>query len=1102
MEDLQDKIIELMDLFDGEVTTADKIDRPQQALDREMFEDANKRFNKAGGGMLVQPSADGSRPGYDGRKNRKVSYDTENKIVREYNKYLVDEITSGDLSKSLTFKSWLKENKTPAVFEKTYNAHSKNLLDVKPASIYDAKVGLVKTFVERANEQGQFVEKKKILQLIGRDQTPGVKKKKHKYIINIRKELDKLDSREDKVHKALNRLFNNELVFVTDPDFYKKFPSDKEAGSITRMLIQETGLTGPTIRQHRATWKKDGSKVPFFSTKKGKEQLKIIEHMNLKMGKVGESTFDGFNFNDLMEYGANSKKGGMYYKSATGSDFFRNPNNVVRDFVIRHFDNNSKFGGKSKLIKVFKKGTNTEIKYEAGKRLTDFDFTYKGKRYGSNELAKEYLKWTRGESTPFKEVYDNHKLYTDFLKKPVNIGDPSVKNIGDLFRLAGHQGMAIEHGSLGGVAEEPFKNLKLLSSRANSEIGTILQYYKNFPNVQKLLVNEFVKELPVNENYIDALAKNEIKIAKDMLKNGNTTIPMTYNQAAKNILTNKNIKNFSPIELRTVSKSAFGPTIGYKSFVGVGPEKFENITTQNQLVKLMGDLAATENRECEVDLKSLIQRKAAADGGRIGFKFGTGKPGCDKLAKQIVQKAIQGEGTPQQRSIVNKLIRGGANFLKDAVNPVELLKLRNYVGPQALGFFAAYEAGVITDDVLRMGKPLNEAVASNWLTKSFLPYTEEFAKQENLLKSGTLTGNQRLFALDAMKYNKLLKEVERIEGMEAAQLTDQGGMGMIDGTPMVSQAEIDKAMANVTRIAETIDPSVLDPRSAKAIENKAKMDEMIATRRAKKEFSPIFGFDKLKNRAIQTESGDYLPDPLKIDLSPITYKNVEDFKPVTELPAAERIILEEGLLPKEFYKPMDRSLSNFYYKDSDKTVLEDELEKYNRAQRFKEAFQQPGILGANEKFATGGRAGFREGTPQSILRKGILKLIDDSVKSTPKDTTSALDKLIKKTLNEDLFDKKDRIIDQINISETKKRKNLPYNMRVFEEPKNLDFYDSIIQSNFRTKTGPYFDRIRRARENKAGGGLLKQAGDRSGPPPESGPMSQGLQGLMKRGMKI
>ena len=40
------------------------------------------------------------------------------------------------------------------------------------------------------------------------------------------------------------------------------------------------------------------------------------------------------------------------------------------------------------------------------------------------------------------------------------------------------------------------------------------------------------------------------------------------------------------------------------------------------------------------------------------------------------------------------------------------------------------------------------------------------------------------------------------------------------------------------------------------------------------------------------------------------------------------------------------------------------------------------------------------------------------------------------------------------------------------------------------------------RTKKAGGGLLKQAGDRSGPPPESGPNPQGLQGLLNRGKKI
>ena len=559
----------------------------------------------------------------------------------------------------------------------------------------------------------------------------------------------------------------------------------------------------------------------------------------------------------------------------------------------------------------------------------------------------------------------------------------------------------------------------------------------------------------------------------------------------------------------TVGGQTFGsgpqtPEGAFRSYEKLIADKIKDRTINKKeitkyadsLKVFMGDLAGTVNDTCIIK-----KRKVVKDGGRIGFQ--SGSPDCDKLAKQLIKKSIQGEGTPQQRSITNKIIKGGSNLIKSALDPVELLKLRNYVGPQALGFFAAYEAGVITDDVLRMGKPLNEAVASNWLTKSFLPYTEEFAKQENLLKSGTLTGEQRLFALDAMKYNKLLKEVERIEGMEATQLTDQGGMGMIDGTPMVSQAEIDKAMANVTRVAETIDPAVLDPRSAKAIENKAKMDEMIATRRAKKNFSSIFGSPTLKNRAENVDSGDYLPDPLKIDLSPITYKNAEDFKPVTELPANRRIALENLLLPKDKYKPMDRSLSNFEYKDSDNpfnTILEDELEEYNRSQRFKEAFQQPGILGTQDKFATGGRAGFKEGTPQSVLRKGLLKLIDDSVKSTPKDTTSALDKLIKKTLNEDLFDKKDRIIDSINISEANKRKKYSYNQKVFEEPKNLDFYDSIIQSNFKTKTGPYYDRIRR--KNKAGGGLLKQAGDRSGPPPESGPNPQGLQGLLNRGKKI
>jgi hypothetical protein len=45
------KILEIMELFDeDEVIPASEMKRPQSALDREMFEDANKRFNQADGG--------------------------------------------------------------------------------------------------------------------------------------------------------------------------------------------------------------------------------------------------------------------------------------------------------------------------------------------------------------------------------------------------------------------------------------------------------------------------------------------------------------------------------------------------------------------------------------------------------------------------------------------------------------------------------------------------------------------------------------------------------------------------------------------------------------------------------------------------------------------------------------------------------------------------------------------------------------------------------------------------------------------------------------------------------------------------------------------
>jgi hypothetical protein len=1062
-----------------------------------------KRNPMAGGGMLVQPGFGGTRQGYAMSKEDKAAY------MREYYKSKPRKMTKRGAKR------------------------------VETAKVLDE---YIKTLGKVVNTDDLY-KKLEELGFKGKDITSKVdklKKNKLKGKTFTKKTPKKQETRMDK----------NQLK---EFDKYAKYLKEQGVEGMGDTYKTSTNEAQQSIRNRAYN---RGGKFTLDKEKDPKDFFTESQKNKIKAA---------FNISDADFDAAGNKFGVPSGDGVTGEEgkALRRRYANVRAFVDRGFKEGSQTLASGLLRKEdqlpLKIQTEIKTAYElpedyinrfTGKREWDFErYTY-GVPAGNRNLATKKMarkieyEFKRDPKTKtFKFVGDfktpNGWMMAQMFRSGVEQGSPNYEplygKVNDVKKIVGFTDNI--------VGEDFYVRDEFIKGD-----GKPMRLHPDFDNVKKFIdvakkanaplndtLKGMLKQIGVVDDRMTMTTLLNYLAEKEGLKPTNRALVLhhkggVYENATRDLqllrnINNKKIQNAetrirntvnlgetpNKADIKTLKDNRATVTVGGQTF-GSGPqtpegafrsyEKFiadkikdrtinkKEITKYADSLKVfMGDLAGTVNKTCIIK-----KRKVAKDGGRIGFKFGTASPDCDKLAKQLIQKSIQGEGTPQQRSITNKIIKGGSNLIKSALDPVELLKLRNYVGPQALGFFAAYEAGVIADDVLRMNKPLNEAVASNWLTKSFLPYTEEFAKQENLLKSGTLTGNQRLFALDAMKYNKLLKEVERIEGMEATQLTDQGGMGMIDGTPMVPQAEIDKAMANVTRIAETIDPAVLDPRSAKAIENKAKMDEMEATRMAKKKFSPIFGFDKLKNRAENVDTGDYLPDPLKIDLSPITYRNVEDFKPVTELPAERRIALEDMLLPKNQYKPMDRSLSNFQYRDSDKTILEDELEEYNRSQRFKQAFEQPGMLGANEKFATGGRAGFKVG---DTVRKGVLSLIDEGVKKTPKDMTSDLDALIKKTLDEDFFDKKDRIIDNINAKIARARAKGLDSEEIGEG--QIEFYDDIIKSNFRTKTGPFFDYQKR--KNRAGGGILKQAGDSSGPPPESGPMSEGLQGLIKRGIK-
>lgn len=87
-----------------------------------------------------------------------------------------------------------------------------------------------------------------------------------------------------------------------------------------------------------------------------------------------------------------------------------------------------------------------------------------------------------------------------------------------------------------------------------------------------------------------------------------------------------------------------------------------------------------------------------------------------------------------------------------------------------------------------------------------------------------------------MKAEKAFKEMDRIEGMERDQLVEGT---MDDDFIFNSQEKIDAAKTNVNRIVEDLDSRDSFRNTGKQMENIRAMDEMEASRMAKKRYSPF-----------------------------------------------------------------------------------------------------------------------------------------------------------------------------------------------------------------------------------------------------------------------
>jgi hypothetical protein len=1168
MEDLQQKIIELMDLFDeGEVTTADKIDRPQRALDREAYDDFMKRNPMAGGGMLVQPSADGSRPGYARPVKSKVKMTVAqalSQILKNKKtfsnkaelKELVDQKTGLDISQNI-----LKPHKYPALKKVTYDSQTLREKQIKR----NIKEGTTRKDRDRIAKKRKDKKIKLFQKYLGIDIEIGDKNKLIGIDEDLRKKLDNASKR----FRAL-KLNTPGLEPFNDFKFFRFFNNEYQtAEDRTELIAKKYGYTVDE-------WTNLDKKI-----KKRIYTEQYFDKMRIAKGEVPS----GLSVDEIVDEVYKGKKipgqgpaakvldtvyetlfRQEYDKLAEGGDPFskadlsRNVEARLRELYSRpgkkfpeillpgrtsftesqaksyyqYIDPRTQIGSKkSKIFSDYElelfDGNSAAALNKTANQQKIFDIITKGP-VEIDELSKKLNLSPNRIRSEINRLLINAIVRVDkpvFLKGKEDLISNLVNNLEAAKTLDGEWNRSLKYIIYDGIRDpklqaEAFNKidefdsiLKIVQEKypglqVNYDHPASFTALKNQNFKQFLSITPIAKDINILKGRFDSqsnknlLAMNDAKasgnnqlydeLLKKQVRLENTWSQLTGGQSTLGQIRIEGVEDFGTLRLDDPKKDLITEFKGnikireniaknltediQKEIIEVLPRKdkrtgviqtLERVTNPDlikqdraiakELDNVLLKLSAQIDKDCAGAIK-----QASKDGGRIGLQAIGSREVCITKAKNYARDQVA-KGIPDtgvKGSLIKRIFNATNNFVKSALDPKELFDIKKqFFSKAAIASLPIFDAGIAGYEALAMNKPIKEAI-SDTLTFGSIPRAmgigmdrSEVIQAKNLLNNPNLSPAGK-------EYAQLIIDLGEYENLQR------------DATPLGITRKFNKFNELQNKIKNASTAGKFDYQSL--------LDETQATQLAKDEYSPLIGSlgDPLKNRAVAPRTGTRQgPGPVKIDLTPLTYKN-----------------FEANIPPKEDFDDYLRAL-NMIGQDQELTEEEYQRSFYKPAE-FEQLMETPGFKGTQDRFATGGRAGFKLG---DIVRKGVLKLIDDSVKSTPKDTTSALDKLIKKTLDEDFFDKKDRIVDTLNAKAARERKNFPYNQQVGEEPKDLDFYLDLQESNFKTKTGPYFDRLK-ARQNKAGGGLLKQAGDRSGPPPESGPNPQGLQGLLNRGKKI
>jgi hypothetical protein len=675
MEDLQDKIIELMDLFDGEVTTADKIDRPERALEKQAIDDFMKRNPMAGGGMLVQPSADGSRPGY--AAPRKILTD-DDKLVADWRKQLTKK---DPLKWNVFLVKKFGESGRKTLDSRIIRKFKKENIPWNPGEEFSkARYNSVKKLVDEHNLSDKFLYNKQ--DIFKELNLSRLIRKEEPEIFEL---FDTLESKDDKVKKAFDKIVDENLTIYKPK---KLRASSGQKGGLLKQMISDivSPKTGSLQKVSTPLYiqKVLNSYEPYLDMKSDFDYL----------DKYQSSNFVNKSFNEALEYSQYSR-GGLDIKNLTefkGS--YANPDKQIYSFAARHAYLNNRQGTPSqiKFFKLNKKGEPigkalnfNELPRDAktSARMLDskkYGFTYKGQFFNQDTLKTEGFK-----SGLFDEVYDLVKKGQKLVPNPNN---PSEQiTLRKLLQDTGDKLTIGHNDAKGGIAKLPFDNLRIESGKLNLSLYGAYSRVKN-KQLRKLIVDNLAIQFPSiklkGDAYEQAFINEQSNIFKNLNKEKISLSP--YRKAGEQVIKDlgqdffKQSKPFQKEALRVV---------GLRSVKGL--QAF--MKNQGIECRLANGVNCNMPQAYEKSLNELSEKAAQGD----------------QAAKTTLSK------------FGNKVATAG-RFIKGAL------------GPLAIATEIAIEGGIALNTTLNEGVPIKQAFADSLTNKYLLGPKLQIDKEAEIAK--------------------------------------------------------------------------------------------------------------------------------------------------------------------------------------------------------------------------------------------------------------------------------------------------------------------------------------------------------------------------------